>query len=293
MKSLPRIALNPALWSPLLLALAACGGAFGDSASDSSVGGVIGSAFATLGGALDNAEGTSFKKFHPQSSCDAIGPSCANGAATWTFNGCTSTRESSTTLEGALVGNYDNDLFCTAPLNAGTTLTLTSDDFRRVLGDGSYEEVMTSSVNSFQGQAWGGGIEIQNATSGGSTVYEITILGVTRRLINSSHSESYEHIVHQDDLPLTSSGTRASGDRGVSGVFDADHNSSDFSIRMTLSNLRWSSATCCHPTDGSVSIEYGGNKSGTATLSFDGSCGHASLDNSDGTNESVTLESCL
>ena len=66
------------------------------------------------------------------------------------------------------------------------------------------------------------------------------------------------------------------GDRIVSGQFETNHNIAKFSSMIGFDSVRWEPANCCHPVEGTASVEFSGSLIGKASVTFTG-CGTADI----------------
>jgi hypothetical protein len=81
----------------------------------------------------------------------------------------------------------------------------------------------------------------------------------------------------------------------VNGKVSVQHNLAKYTGTLTFNAVTYDKAVgCCHPTGGSVTATLSGSKSGTETLTFEGSgCGAATVVDSSGNTNNITLTHCF
>lgn len=119
----------------------------------------------------------------------------------------------------------------------------------------------------------------------------VTIDGIRRLMIGPGGRLWFDHSI-KTLAPLTVTGNKATANLLIGGSMRVHHNLAKYNSELTLNNLSWTIAQCCHPTSGSISALVSGSISGNSTLTFSAPCGTASFTARDGSTTPVVLKQC-
>ncbi|MCB9094887.1 MAG: hypothetical protein H6621_07445 [Halobacteriovoraceae bacterium] len=212
----------------------------------------------------------------------AIDQTCSSGVRTANYNECT-LGSTQITFEGQVTLSYSNSL-CDLSDNENVIRT-----FNLVRTNPLGSTVLVTSQNrvNYEGDTIGGGSKLFRLSSSN---YELKILGknLVRTLVNGN--VGYNISMATDSNIEISGGLSRSSRTLNSGELYFYHNNSQYTARYTFQDVGYQSA-CCYPTSGSIDIEYSGNKSGSATITFNNSCGNATIDIDDETS-AITFDGC-
>jgi hypothetical protein len=142
----------------------------------------------------------------------------------------------------------------------------------------------SASAADYRGSSYGGGGRLSKTASG----WQIEVLG--RHSVLSFRSKTLFNISARTLTPIQVSGSLSRAGRTVtSGQLEINHNIAKFTAVFTANNLQYSN-NCCHPIGGSLSVNYSGSKTGSATVTFN-SCGSATVDQG-GQQQQIQLSYC-
>jgi hypothetical protein len=130
------------------------------------------------------------------------------------------------------------------------------------------------------------GVVISN-TGGTRTV---VIHGIHRTMTGPLGRSWFDHSITSSGLTIT--GTRAGGNRVVSGSSTLYHNLASYKAVHTFNSVTWGNSSCCYPTSGSISSVLTGSKTGTLGLAFSSTCGQATFTDTDASTSTVILTQC-
>ncbi len=151
-------------------------------------------------------------------------------------------------------------------------------------------KVATRAHRDFRGINFSGGIRLTSTGAVGE--YRLDVFGVRRSWVRDG--KTVVDVSTQSVAPLEVVQGLARGIREIRrGTLEVSHNLARTVVRLSPSDLLWGSATCCHPTSGTMAIEYLEGRTGRATLEFQG-CGRAVLKSTDPQvpDETITLADC-
>lgn len=218
--------------------------------------------------------------------------SCSSGDLTLTYDDCSFAHSSATwsgTQTIAFSPSCPTTMTVAQLMSSGITLT-------RTFGTGTTEtnasgEVTTIDTTTAASSGYNSSVTVSG--EGEQAVWSasgrtLQILGLH---LTGSGNEKYDHTINSTALTVSGYGTN----RALSnGTVTVQHNLAKYTAVVTISNLAWGLANCCHPTSGSFSTSYSGSVSGTETLTFsDTSCGAASLQSTSGATSAITLGHCF
>lgn len=217
---------------------------------------------------------------------------CSSGNVTLTYDDC-SFGSSAATWTGSqtitFAAGCPADLKLSTLMSGGLTLT-------RTFGTGTYEvngagektalDTTTAATSGYDSTVTVPGEGEQAIWNSTGRTFQILGLHLT-----GSINETYDHTISSSALNVTGSSTT----RALSnGTVTVQHNLAKYTAVVTISNLTWGLANCCHPTSGSFSTAITGSVTGTETLTFsDTSCGAASLTTTSGATSAITLGHCF
>jgi hypothetical protein len=226
---------------------------------------------------------------HPFSACtySSVRGACSSSSDTISWNGCTVAGGAVT-----LTGQWTEAFFgtgastCAIPVGNGETVTRTSAGSTMTFASGA---ALVTDTNG--GTAWDGTVIPSTGTSivGGASSKAITIHGTHRKLTGPAGRTLFDHFV--TSTGLTSTGSRAGGNRVMTGSVSVYHNLAKYTATNTFNSVTWGSANCCYPTSGNISSSFSGSVTGNTTLTFSSTCGSATFADSSGTSN-VTLTQC-
>lgn len=206
--------------------------------------------------------------------------SCSSGVKSAVYDAC-DIAGTSRTITGHATLTYSH-MSCTLASN-GDTVTRTYD----IDISGPRGGVVSHSSDSgtdYRGSTYGGGGRLTK-TAGG---WDAEILG--RHSAMTFRGHNVFNVSVRTLVPLNVSGSLARASRVVSGgQLEVNHNIAQFTAVISPTNLTWTNS-CCHPVSGSLSVNYSGSKSGSATVTFTG-CGSATV-NEGGQQKTIELSYC-
>lgn len=255
-------------------------------------------AVTTLGAVMDDQEGeayaTQMNKSYPEMIEEILFPkayaancvrpvnmACNSGVKTSTFSDC-SIFGGLALATGTISLDYSqNDCSMAAD---GDSVNRTY-RYEIVGPRGGQLEVSSADNDDYSGDTIGGGATLTNTVSG----WELDILGKHKVFTRNGRERMNKSIKTLAPLEI-SGGIRRANRRVNNGQLQVSHNLAEFKAIYTAQDLRYSSS-CCHPVSGSMSVEYTGSISGTATVEFN-SCGSATLTNANGETSDVRFTYC-
>lgn len=260
-----------------------------DSDSVESTEAVVESGVSVLSGSLDDqTSNTSFavnrsenttniwatllvNKAHASSCSRAFLQSCQSGVKTVDYSGC-STLGGRVNMSGSVTLTYSNT---SCLLSTAGDYVVRTYDFS-VSGPRGGSIATTSDVKEDyrlgSANTYGGGAKLTKTSAG----YNLEILGKHSSL--AKNGVDLYNVSVRTLQPLQVTGGFERSLRHVSnGQLEINHNIAKFTTVMSASNLQWS-ASCCHPTSGTLSVTRSGSIQGTATVTFTDECGVASLE---------------
>jgi hypothetical protein len=203
---------------------------------------------------------------------------------------------------GSKSANYVNCLTWGGVINGSIDLTYSSATCAMATGNSLIRKVnltrdgifgatiTTDSTNpstAYDGTAVGAGATITNTGSG---TYTYSLDGVHKVRTTPLGKTAYDVNV-MTSSPMTLSGS-LSGNRTVDGgSVVVYHNLAKYTAIFTPHNLSYNSATCCHPTSGTLDVSYSGSVNGGGSVSFNSTCGLVTL-TLDGESQEVNLHGC-
>ncbi len=214
--------------------------------------------------------------------------SCANNVSTVDWDGCS-------VGEATLSGGWNEEWspgFCVdgarpGRLIKGASVTRTSNG--ETLTQPSNMKIVTKTTahSAYDGSfISGNGVQV---TSNGK-VRTVVIHGIQRTIMNASERVWFDQSI--TSTGLTVSGTRAAGNRTVSGELTSIHNLSLYRAVHSFDAVRWGNPNCCYPTGGRVSTQLAGQREGDVAMSFTSQCGRAHYTDADKLVSTVTLPEC-
>jgi hypothetical protein len=198
----------------------------------------------------------------------AVAANCSMGMREADYDSCNPT--SSTSLDGFVRLTYSESA-CTLSVNGDTAAR--TYDLALSGPHGGVATVTSASASDYRGTSYGGGGVLTKTASG----YDIDILGKHIQL-NYRNIPLYSVSIRTlSTLQLTGTLDR-SNRTWTSGQLEVNHNIAGFTAILQPTNLQWSSS-CCYPVSGSLSVQYSGSRTGSATVTFNG-CGTANYSDS-------------
>jgi hypothetical protein len=211
----------------------------------------------------------------------ALASSCVAGVRSATYNQC-ELSGTAATLYGNVTLTY-SDGACSLSV-AGQSVTRSYNV--EFAGPRGGKVAHSSEARSdYRGTTYGGGGRLSRTTSG----WDLEVLGRNSTL--TSRGRTLFDVSVRSLSPISVTGSLLRSSRVLNGgQLEVNHNLAEFSAVLTPNNLRWSQS-CCHPTSGSLSVQYSGSRTGGATVNFLG-CGSAEVVNQDGQASSIQLSYC-
>ena len=208
---------------------------------------------------------------------------CTAGIREITYSNC-STPNSLKQMDGSVKLTYSN-ASCSMTTDGDSVVRTYSTTITGPRG-GSISNSSDSAQDYRATGAYGGGSKVTKTAAG----YNLDIFGKHVKMEKNGRELFNVSVKSLTSLQVTGGLTRAL--RKVSnGQLEINHNIAKFTSVITASNLQWS-ATCCHPTSGTLSITHSGSKTGTATVTFSADeCGVASLEEN-GQTSKIELSYC-
>jgi hypothetical protein len=221
-----------------------------------------------------------FPSAHASGFCGrAVAANCSQGMREADYSDCNPTLN--TSLDGFVRLTYSQSA-CTLS-STGDTVTRTY-DLTLSGPHGGVATVSSASASDYRGTNYGGGGVLTKTASG----YSVDVLGKHIALNFRSIPLYSVSIRTLSTLQLTGTLSRASR-VWSSGQLEVNHNLAGFTAVFQPSNLQWTSG-CCYPVSGSLSVQYSGSRTGSATVTFNG-CGTANY--SDGVQQkTIALNYC-
>lgn len=209
----------------------------------------------------------------------AVSATCSQGMREADYSDCNPTL--STTLDGFVRLTY-SEAACTLS-SSGDTVARTY-DLTLSGPHGGVATVSSAAASDYRGTSYGGGGVLTKTASG----YSIDVLG--KHIALNFRSIPLYNVSIRTLSTLQLTGTLSRSNRvWSSGQLEVNHNLAGFTAVFQPSNLQWSSS-CCYPVSGSLSVQYSGSRTGSATVTFNG-CGTANY--SDGVQQkTIALNYC-
>ena len=203
------------------------------------------------------------------------------GSGVWTGNQIITYTTGSCAANAAAVGN--------SAANAVFTRTTDTTGITRT-GNNGPKVTLTTLDSSGYSTPLSGGAQITCGTSGCATSRTIKVLG--QHYVGAS-GFTWDHTVSTDaDISVTGSGaTRVIN----SGTIRVQHNLAKFVTVSTISGPLTHTANCCFPISGSVTTAFSGGKldGKSETVAYSATCGAATLTDSKGGSQPLTLTHCM
>ncbi len=283
-----------------------------DEATSDTISNVLETAMSEAGGASSSAEGASSPLANslasPLVGLDFVDPqdggrhsiaactfsgvrsACSGSVITATWSGCTI---GTITMSGGWTETFNSATACTN-FSGGGGLANNSDWIQRTTSSSvaTFASGATLTLDSSGGTAYDGttmnanGVKI---TRNSATARTVLVDSVHRVLRGPLGRKWFDHYLSGT---VTVSGTRAGGDRVISGSLTVYHQLIQYTAANTFNNVTWGSSSCCYPTSGNISATLTGNVTGTATLAFSSTCGSATFTDTAGASSTVTLTQC-
>jgi hypothetical protein len=227
---------------------------------------------------------------HAKTACtfSAARGTCSNNLSIINWNSCTvgNARLSGGWTETWSPGFCANGALPTALTN-GASVTRTSTGQVLTMHSGAYFTTSTLAHTAYDGTLIPNtGVHV--SMTGGTRT--LTIDGIHRVLVGHHNKTLFDHTLTSSGLSV--SGSRANGNRVVSGTMTMFHNLALFKMTHTFNNVTWGSASCCYPTSGSITSALTGSRTGTTTMTFSSSCGAATFTDNDTIQTDVALSQC-
>lgn len=227
---------------------------------------------------------------HPLTACTftAARSTCSGNVSTITWGGCSI---GTATMTGGWTETWSAG-FCAngaspGALTNGTSVTRTSASDVLTFASGAKITTSTTAHSAYDGTSIPGtGVTVSNA--GGTRT--IVINGIHKIMTGPLGRSWFDHSITSTGLTVT--GTRAGGNRVVSGTSTLFHNLAQYKAAHTFNNVTWGSSSCCYPTSGSISSTLSGSRTGSISLAFSTTCGQATFTDADSSASTVTLTQC-
>ncbi|MBC7369992.1 MAG: hypothetical protein H7326_00400 [Bdellovibrionaceae bacterium] len=127
-------------------------------------------------------------------------------------------------------------------------------------------------------------------TSMSGVTRTVVVNGIRRVLVGPRGRSWFDHSITSAGLTVT--GTRAGGNRVVSGTSTMFHNLAQYKAVHTFNSVTWGSSACCYPTSGSVSSTLTGTRAGNVSLTFSATCGQATFVDMTAASSTIALSQC-
>ena len=267
------------------------------STADENLTSSVEDAVTTMSALMDDQEGESYatniKKSYPEMIDELIFPKayaagcirpvhqvCDNGSKSSVFQDCSIFGDQVLASGQIDLEFSQND--CSMAL-VGDQVARTF-DFELVGPRGGQMTVSSAEHSNYSDIRVGGGAEITKTNLG----WDLDILGKHKVFTRNGRVRMDKSIQTLSPLEI-SGGLRRSQRQVNNGQLQVHHNLAEFTALYTAQDLRWSSS-CCHPVSGTLTVEYTGSRTGSATVEF-GSCGTAELEK-DGEIHDVQFSYC-
>ncbi len=213
----------------------------------------------------------------------AGGSACGGGVTSnYTLGGCNPAFAPAASWTGTWVYTFNTNAACLSAKTTGLMTTGASNTFTttssvpgvtRAAGSGVYVN-MDTDVSGYSVPS-NGGTQITCGGSGCPASRNIRILGLHRSLYSSSSAKISDHTIKTtSDLVMTGTdGTR----QITSGTIVVQHNLARFTATTNVVSALTHTSGCCFPTGGSLQTTYTGSKTGTETITFQSTCGKATV----------------
>ena len=264
--------------------------------SEDSIEAVVESGVTSISGVLDDQNGSSFAMnktleidpvrmiqqliiptAYAENCSRAVAQACNIGVKQANYSNCGTVFD----LNGSVTLTY-SDMGCSMA-NVGDSVVRTYD----YTIEGPRGGILTNSSlikATYDGTQLSGGARLERAASG----WLLNISGKHKSL--SRNDREIFDISIETPTQLEVSGGLSRASRQVNnGSLKVYHNLAEFSAEFSANNLQWN-ASCCHPVSGSLSVNYSGSVTGSATVTFNG-CGTATHEK-DGLSQDITLSYC-
>ncbi len=219
-------------------------------------------------------------------SAAVLGAGCTGAVMTLAMSGCSGLVG---TWNGTYTLTFNSAAACTNAtgsglinMGAGNSVTITTTNAS--LSANSLTVSMSSASSGFS-VAEGGGIQITCGGGGCASSRTVNILGVSR-ILSGNGTTLFNHTL-STPIAFTITGTGAAK-QVTAGQLMLQHNLAHFIATSSINQSLTFSGNCCVPTGGSMTTTFSAGKSGSETVTFNPSCGSATVGSS-----SVTLNYCM
>jgi hypothetical protein len=250
------------------------------------------SAVATLNSLANDSEALNFDAQFESGTCKASAAKSACNALNQInvkWSDCTGSNGQ--TLSGGWTNTYSDTRACMTAQNgrlaSGDSMTRTSDG---MVIKGIYGGTIMWSTNrhvTYDNKS------ISNAGLSINRFGEtrsIILNGLHRILQDGNGNTVYDHSIVSEGA-IIMSGQRQNGTRMVSsGTVRVYNNTDKFSSDHSFNGVQWKNANCAFPTAGAISSSFSGSMNGFTTLTFQSTCGEATLTTTNGKTETITLK---
>lgn len=255
-----------------------CGGLLAGLTGSESDTAYLNSAFSFVTQALNLKEAVqpfSARAIRPQSgACTTpagiTASGCSSNSQTYTYNDC-SGQLTGAIYSGALGLAFSDS--CTLALADSHSVLVTTSNFTTTSADTTVIMWSSATHQNYLGTSYSGGYRITNQGS----YNELLPIALHRQKSSSVGTSIFDHTIRpaNDAIPtLQIDEGFALGQRLVTGFITVDSNSLGFTASIQMAGVIFGSATCGHPTHGTVDVKFGGSKSGEQHFTFlDEPCG--------------------
>jgi hypothetical protein len=235
----------------------------------------------------------------PEASAGGVCPAiktavCSGNTITFIYNNCVFLRPNGT-LDDVIYGGGSTLTFgggatcSTTPTSnsSGTMSWMFANKSYRISVDTAVEVINTANPSGFNGPVSGGITTTFTDAIGGRKILldglELTELTGLGQLLS-------DRSISSTDFTITGTGAT----RTISGgTFTEQHNNVGIVATATLTSSLTFTAKCCVPTGGQVKTSFVGTNTGSETLTFESTCGAATLIDSNGHSRAVKVPPCL
>lgn len=110
-------------------------------------------------------------------------------------------------------------------------------------------------------------------TKNADNTYSINIISKNKKILRRRDGKTIMDVNVSTTEDLVVNQLARSGRQIQSGALEITHNLAGVIVNKSFNNLDWSDSSCCYPTGGSIAGTFTGNREGSFSVNFTGTCG--------------------
>lgn len=215
----------------------------------------------------------------------ALGTATVTGVVTETYSGFGATVCALNGHESTVKRVIDSASPRTVTLASGATLTTDQEPGTAFDGTSFPDLSQATTVQRLESGTSNG----LTCATGAGACHNIVIRGLHTVLTAAGGAKTAESILTAN---ISFQGSKSAGTRTMSGAMNVWRQSVGAKAVHALNGVKWGSASCCYPTEGTVVATITGSAAGSATMTFTATCGRAQVSVNGGTAETHDFSAC-